>query len=68
MKENFSEEQIEYYSNLLERINQKFKPVIDKLEKNRFIEKMILKNNFFLLNLLFFFKFFRVCISITICI
>ena len=28
-----SEEQIEYYSNLLERINQKFKPVIDKLEK-----------------------------------
>ena len=28
-----SEEQIDYYSNLLERINQKFKPVIDKLEK-----------------------------------
>ena len=28
-----SEKQIEYYSNLLERINQKFKPVIDKLEK-----------------------------------
>ena len=28
-----TEEQIEYYSNLLNRINQKFKPVIDKLEK-----------------------------------
>ena len=28
-----TEEQIEYYSNLLKRINQKFKPVIDKLEK-----------------------------------
>ena len=28
-----TEKQIEYYSNLLERINQKFKPVIDKLEK-----------------------------------
>ena len=28
-----SEEQIEYYSNLLNRINQKFKPVIKKLEK-----------------------------------
>ncbi len=28
-----TEEQVEYYSNLLERINQKFKPVIDKLEK-----------------------------------
>tara|TARA_B100000989_G_scaffold90978_1_gene65841 strand:- start:14700 stop:14996 length:297 start_codon:yes stop_codon:yes gene_type:complete len=28
-----TEEQIEYYSNLLKRINQKFKPVTDKLEK-----------------------------------
>ena len=28
-----SEKQIEYYSNLLERINQKFKPVIDKFGK-----------------------------------
>mgnify|MGYP001240025394 CR=1 FL=1 len=28
-----TEEQIEYYSNLLKRINQKFKPVIDKIEK-----------------------------------
>ena len=28
-----TEKQIEYYSNLLERINQKFKPVIDRLEK-----------------------------------
>ena len=28
-----TEKQIEYYSNLLKRINQKFKPVIDKLEK-----------------------------------
>lgn len=27
-----SEKQIEYYSNLLNRINQKFKPVLDKLE------------------------------------
>tara|TARA_B100000989_G_scaffold27646_2_gene17831 strand:- start:10863 stop:11159 length:297 start_codon:yes stop_codon:yes gene_type:complete len=30
---DLTEEQIEYYSNLLNRINQKFKPVIDKLEK-----------------------------------
>lgn len=28
-----TDEQIDYYSNLLNRINQKFKPVIDKLEK-----------------------------------
>ncbi len=30
---DLTEEQIEYYSNLLNRINQKFKPVIDKLQK-----------------------------------
>ncbi|WP_440924526.1 hypothetical protein [Candidatus Pelagibacter sp.] len=28
-----TEKQIEYYSNLLKRINQKFKPVTDKLKK-----------------------------------